>query len=154
MAQGYVGRGIENQDDREPVLLDTGTIVALLDSTDSLHELCADAMADVGAPLVTCEAVIAESCYLLRGVEGAAEAILHSVTTREFLTPISLSDAALPVRRILTKYRDRQIDLADAFLIHLANEFRTGDILTVDGNFQIYRWGRNHHFRVLVSLNS
>jgi predicted nucleic acid-binding protein len=134
----------------KPVLLDTGTIVALLDSSDSFHERCADAIAAMSAPLVTCEPVIAESCYLLRDVEGAAEAILHSVATREFLIPISLPEAALPVRRIMAKYRDRHIDLADAFLIHLANEFRTGDILTVDSDFQIYRWGRNNRFQALV----
>jgi len=136
----------------KPVLLDTGMIVALLDPTDSFHVRCSDAMADVGAPLVTCETVIAESCHLLRDVEGATEAILHSVATREFLIPISLTDAAAQLRRIKAKYRDRKIDLADAFLIHLADEFNTGDILTVDGDFQIYRWGRNNHFQVLVDL--
>jgi predicted nucleic acid-binding protein len=136
----------------KPVLLDTGMIVALLDPTDSFHTRCSDAMADVRAPLVTCETVIAESCYLVRDVEGAADAILHSVATREFLIPISLPDAALQVRRIMAKYRDRQIDLADAVLIHLANEFSTGDILTVDRDFKIYRWGRNNHFQVLVDL--
>ena len=137
----------------KPVLLDTGMIVALLDPTDSLHTRCSDAMADVGAPLVTCETVIAESCYLLRDVEGAAEAILHSVATREFLIPISLADATVPVRRIMAKYRDRNVDLADAFLIHLADEFSTGDILTVDRGFRVYRWGRNNHFQVLVDLS-
>jgi predicted nucleic acid-binding protein len=136
----------------KPVLLDTGMIVALLDPTDSFHTRRSDAMADVRAPLVTCETVIAESCYLVRDVEGAADAILHSVATREFLIPISLPDAALQVRRIMAKYRDRQIDLADAVLIHLANEFSTGDILTVDRDFKIYRWGRNNHFQVLVDL--
>lgn len=134
------------------VLLDTGMIVALLDPTDSYHTRCSDAMADIGAPLVTCETVIAESCYLLRRVEGAVEAILHSVATREFLVPISLADAAIPVRRVMAKYRDRQIDLADAFLIHLADEFDTGDILTVDRDFRVYRWGRNNQFQVLVDL--
>jgi predicted nucleic acid-binding protein len=138
----------------KPVLLDTGVIVALLDSSDSFHERCADAIGATSAPLVTCEPVIAESCYLLRDVDGASEAILHSVAAREFLIPVTLSEAALPVRRIMTKYRDRDVDLADAFLIHLANEFSTGEILTVDSDFQIYRWGRNNHFEILVSSRS
>jgi len=137
----------------KPVLLDTGMIVALLDPTDSFHRRCSEAMADVAAPLVTCETVIAESCHLLRDIEGAAQAILHSVATREFLIPISLLDAAVPVRRIMAKYRDRNIDLANAFLIHLADEFSSGDILTVDRDFRIYRWGRNNHFQVLVDLD-
>jgi hypothetical protein len=36
------------------------------------------------APLVTCEAVIAESCYLLRKQAGAADAILENVKTGVF----------------------------------------------------------------------
>jgi predicted nucleic acid-binding protein len=138
----------------KPVLLDTGAIVALLDRSDSFHQRCADAMAELRAPLVTCEAVIAESCYLLRNIPGAAEAIVQSVHCREFLIPAGLSEAALPVGRILAKYKERRIDLADAFLVHLANELNTGDILTVDGDFHIYRWGRNNRFRVLVALDS
>ncbi|HUK26648.1 MAG TPA: PIN domain-containing protein [Terriglobales bacterium] len=135
-----------------PVLLDTGPIVALLDPTDSFHRRCADALAEVRAPLVTCEAVITESCYLLRRIPGAAEAVLHSVVTRDFLIPSGLSEAAVGVRRILVKYRDRKIDLADAVLIHLANEFETCDILTLDCDFEIYRWGKNNRFHLLVSL--
>jgi len=137
----------------KPVLLDTGAIVALLDATDSFHQRCADALAELRAPLITCEPVIAESCYLLRNLEGAAEAILESIASREFLIPIALADMASPVRRIFRKYRDRRIDLADAVLIHLANEFQTGDILTVDNDFHVYRWGRSNAFRLLIPLN-
>ena len=43
---------------------------------------------------------------------------------------------------------------AIAFLIHLANEFRAGEILAVDSDFQIYRGERNNHFQVLVSLHA
>jgi predicted nucleic acid-binding protein len=137
----------------KPVLLDTGAIVALLDATDHFHQRCADALAELRAPLITCEPVIAESCYLLRNIEGAAEAILGSIASREFLLPIALADMASPVQRMFRKYRDRRIDLADAALIHLANEFQTADILTVDSDFHVYRWGRNNVFRMLVPLH-
>jgi uncharacterized protein len=136
----------------KPVLLDTGVIVALLDSSDSLHRPCVDAMANIATPLVTCEAVIAESCYLLRNVEGAAQAVLQNVAARNFLIPLTLSDSVRPVSRIMSKYRDRGIDLADACLVHLANEFGAGDILTVDRDFHIYRWGRSNPFRFLVAI--
>ncbi len=137
----------------KPILLDTGPIVALLDPTDELHHRCVDAIADTNGPLITCETVIAESCHLLRSVEGAVDSILHSVHSREFGMPIGLGDAANQVSRIMSKYRDSGIDLADAFLIHLANEFETGDILTVDSDFHFYRWGRNNTFRILVRLH-
>jgi predicted nucleic acid-binding protein len=46
-----------------------------------------------------------------------------------------------------------EFDLADACLIRLADEFGTGDILTLDRDFAIYRWGKNKLFRMLPSLS-
>ena len=133
----------------KPVLLDTGVIVALLDRSERLHATCAKAVQETEAPLITCEAVIAESCYLLRNLAGAAEAVIENVAAGIFQIPFQLSHEAAGVRQILRKYRDRQIDLADACLIRLADEFGTGDILTLDGDFGGYRWGRNKAFRML-----
>lgn len=132
----------------KPVLLDTGPIVALLDSSDSFHQLCVDAIAKVSAPLITCEAVIAEACYLLRTVEGAPKAVLENVAAGVFLIPLSLTQVARDVGRILQKYDDQRIDLADACLIHLATKFATGDVLTLDSDFRVYRWGTRNTFHL------
>jgi uncharacterized protein len=136
----------------KPVLLDTGVIVALLDRSERLHEACADAVQEIEAPLITCEAVVAESCYLLRNLAGASEAVIENVAAGIFQIPFQLSHEALAVKQVLRKYRDRQIDLADACLIRLADEFGTADILTLDRDFAVYRWGRNKAFRMLPSL--
>ena len=125
-------------------------IVALLDRSERTHAACAEAIEKAAAPLVTCEAVIAESCYLLRGLAGAAEAILENVKTGVFQIPLQLSQAAAPLQRLFRKYRDREMDLADACLVHLAGELETGDILTLDRDFEIYRWGTNKHFHLLL----
>ncbi len=132
------------------ILLDTGAIVALLDRSERKHAACAEAIQETSAPLVTCEAVIAESCYLLRGQAGAAEAILENVRTGAFRIPLQLSREAGSLQRLFRKYRDREMDLADACLVHLAGEFETGDILTLDSDFEIYRWGANRPFRLLL----
>ncbi len=137
----------------KPVLIDTGVIVALLDRSESFHQQCADAVRELQAPLITCEAVIAESCYLLRKLSGAPEAIMENVVAGIFLTPFQLSRDAAGVSRILRKYRDRKIDFADACLIRMADEFGTGDILTLDKDFQIYRWRKTKPFRLLINPN-
>jgi predicted nucleic acid-binding protein len=135
----------------KPVLLDTGVIVALLDRSERLHEACAEAVQEIEAPLITCEAVIAESCYLLRKLAGASEAVIDNVAAGIFQIPFQLSHEAADVKQVLRKYRDRPIDLADACLIRLADEFGTADILTLDRDFAVYRWGRNKAFRMLPS---
>lgn len=136
----------------KPVLLDTGVIVALLDRSEKFHEACAVTIREMEAPLITCEAVIAESCYLLRNLAGAPEAILENVVGGIFQVPFQLSREAAGVRQVLRKYRDRKIDLADACLIYLAEEFKTGDIMTLDKDFAVYRWSKNKPFRILPGL--
>ena len=137
----------------KPVLLDTGFIVALLDRSENFHKTCARTVREVEAPLVTCEAVITESCYLLRNLSGASEAVIGNIAAGIFQVPFQLSRDIAGVKQVLRKYKDRKIDLADACLIRLADQFGTGDILTLDQDFAIYRWGRNKPFRVLPSAD-
>jgi predicted nucleic acid-binding protein len=68
----------------KPVLLDTGFIVALLDRSERFHKACARTVREVEAPLVTCEAVITESCYLLRNLSGAPEAVIENIAAGIF----------------------------------------------------------------------
>src|ERR1700747_398460 len=138
----------------KPVLLDAGFIVALLARSESFHKTCARAVREVQAPLITCEAVIAESCYLLRNLSGASEAVIENVAAGIFQIPFQLSRESAGVKQVLRKYRDRKIDLADASLIRLADEFGTADILTLDEDFLIYRWGKNKPFRMLPNQSS
>jgi predicted nucleic acid-binding protein len=111
-----------------------------------------ESISQIKSPLVTCEAVIAESCYLLRSLSGAGEAVVANVASGIIQIPFSLAQSAGQVRDILRKYRDGDIDFADACLIHLASELGSPDILTLDKDFEHYRWGRNNPFRLLVPL--
>jgi predicted nucleic acid-binding protein len=137
----------------KPVLVDTGVIVALLDRSEKCHARCVAIMEGLERPLVTCEAVIAESCYLLRDLPGAPEMVLQNVERGIFQIPFQLSRSAAPVRSIMRKYRDQPADFADACLIHLADELNSQEILTLDGDFKFYRWRRNRPFRLLVTLD-
>ena len=136
----------------KPVLLDTGVIVAFLDHSERHHQDCADCVLALERPLITCEAVIVESCYILRGLRGATEAVIENVAAGIFQLPFNLSREASALKQYLRKYRDRRIDLAGACLIRLAEEFETADILTLDTDFQVYRWGKNKTFRNLLDL--
>lgn len=89
----------------------------------------------------------------MRDLPGAPESVVENVAAGIFQIPFQLSSEANGVKQILRKYRDRKIDLADACLIRLADEFDTADILTLDKDFLIYRWGKNKPFRLLLDLN-
>ncbi|HEY2118515.1 MAG TPA: PIN domain-containing protein [Candidatus Acidoferrum sp.] len=133
----------------KPVLIDTGVIVALLDRSERQHEACAKLIKTIESPLLTCEPVIAESCYLLRKLPGAPATVVENVAAGIFQVSFQISTDTDGIRQRLRKYEDREIDLADACLIRMADQFGTGDILTLDKDFEIYRWGKNKTFRIM-----
>jgi predicted nucleic acid-binding protein len=136
----------------KPVLLDTGCIVALLDRSEAHHEICAEAVSEASFALVTCEPVIAEACYLLRKLRGAADAVLDNVGRGVFGIPFRIDQSIPPLRALMKKYAQVPMDLADACLVHLATELGTGRILTLDGDFRIYRWGKSRPFELLIDI--
>lgn len=56
------------------------------------------------------------------------------------------------VEALLKKYADVPMDLADACLVDLATQTGSGRILTLDGDFRVYRWGRKRAFEMLIEL--
>jgi predicted nucleic acid-binding protein len=133
------------------VLLDTSRLVALLDSTENNHKQCVEAVSALDATMVTCEGVILESCYLLRGIPGAPLDVLHNVKQGIFQIPFRLTAHISSIATLMRKYADVPMDFADACLVELANQCRTGRILTLDSDFEIYRWGRNRPFELLLT---
>ena len=109
-------------------------------------------MSALATPLITCEAVVAESCYLLRDIEGAATAVLENVDRGVFQVPYRLTGNAGAVLKLMRKYADAPMDFADACLVDMASNYRTGRILTLDADFRIYRWGRNRPFELLLAI--
>ena len=132
------------------ILLDTGPLVALLSRKDADHARAKELFANCLSPFRSCEAVIAEACFLMRKVDaaGAAEVVALG---RKGLYEISLSvtDHWAYVEELLQKYVNRPISFADACLIRCAEVWQEPRILTFDSDFSIYRWGRNRKFDLL-----
>lgn len=133
-----------------PVLLDTGVIVALLDRSERNHTRCVEAIESLTAPLVTCEAVIAEACHLLRKLHGASDTVLDNVEAGVFEIPFRLVGTSRSIRLLMKRYARVPMDFADACLVHLADQLGTGKILTLDSDFQVYRWRKGRTFELLV----
>ncbi len=131
-------------------LVDTSAIVALLDRSEKHHNKCVSAIENLDATLLTCEAVITESCYLLKSIPGAAEAVLANVGQGILQIPFRLSERIATVSNLMKKYAKLPMDLADACLVDMATELQTENILTLDSDFEIYRWGKNKPFQNLL----
>jgi predicted nucleic acid-binding protein len=136
----------------KPVLLDSGVIVALLDRSERYHEQCVRVLEELQQPLATCEAVLSESCFLLKKFPRASDRIMANVEEGIFQVPFQLTRSTASVHEILRKYRDLPVSFADACLVQMADELDTGDILTLDSDFIHYRWRKTRAFRMLISL--
>lgn len=132
------------------VLLDTGPLVALLSADDAEHSRAVRLFAACQPPLRTCEAVVAEACFLLRRVHRLGPAEVLGLGRRGmFGVALALDGHFADVAALLTKYADRPISLADACLIRCAEIYDEPRILTFDADFNVYRWQRTRRFRVL-----
>ncbi len=134
------------------VLADTGPIVAILSRRDQCHRTCVEALRDLPGPLFTCWPVITDAAWLLRHDPTAVQQLLHSLDTGFLeLLPLATADAK-PIAAILKKYRDIQIQLADAALVHLADRNALDTIFTLDQrDFSVYRLPKGKSFRILPS---
>ena len=135
----------------KPALLDTSAIVAMLDVSQ-------ESRASHGGPPFL-EGRIGDGrtghCQELPSASSSpwSTGSHHQNVARNiFEIPFHLAGAAADIESLFRKYRDQPISLADACLIHLAGELGTGDIFTLDHDFEVYRWGRNRAFRLLVPL--
>lgn len=121
-----------------PVLLDTGPLVALLNRRDRHHAWAAEALAALEPPLLTCEAVLSEACFLVRRSPGGSPAVLELVARGLVEVPFRLADESGPVLALLRRFADVPMSLADAALVRLAS-LTGGTVLTLDRDFVVYR---------------
>jgi predicted nucleic acid-binding protein len=136
----------------KPILLDTSGIIALLDRSERYHLACTEVMAGLTRPLITCEAVIAEACHLLRRMHGAQEMMLKNIQTGMIGIPWRLTGRDLRVSELMHQYKKIPMDFADACLVCMAEDFEVNDILTLDSDFEVYRWSTRKTFNILVDL--
>ncbi len=119
------------------VLVDAGFVVALLSSRDNHHEWAVTQASEFPPPWSTCEAVLSESFHLLGG-RGAPNlgALLRR---RALLVAFELADSVEPVVRLIEKYSDVPMSLADACLVRMTETLADPVILTTDQDFRVYR---------------
>ena len=124
-----------------PVLLDTGPLVAFLNSRDTHHEWTKHQWALIKPPLLTCESVLAEACYLIRNAYDGAEKVFELLSRGILRIDFDLAAEVEQVGRLIKRYSDIPMSLADACLVRMAEKHTRATILTLDSDFTFYRTG-------------
>lgn len=134
----------------QSAIIDTGPLVALLNRRDTHHAWAIKQMEGLSVPLLTCEAVISESLFLLRKNENAG-GVLGAMIQRGILAvAISLQEEIERILVLLEKYRELPISIADACLIRLSERLPKHLVFTIDSDFTFYRRDRNATIPLLM----
>ena len=121
------------------IILDTGPLVALLNRRDRYHRWAREQWTQIAPPLFTCEAVLAETCFLAQSLTGGQAAVLDLVGRGVLDLSFRLSEETAAVSRLLKKYRNIPMSLADGCIVRLAERHARGVVFTLDSDFTVYR---------------
>lgn len=121
------------------IIVDSGPLVALLVKTDDHHAWTVDCLRELRPPFLTCEPVLAEAAHLVRKVRNGIERFVDLLMSDLLRVDLDLMTERGAVGRLLRKYADRPMSLADVCLVRLAEINDTVTVLTIDGDFAAYR---------------
>jgi uncharacterized protein len=129
-------------------IVDTGPLVALLDRAERHHRWTAERFNELDAPLLVCEPVLAEAMYLLARYPKAQDAVLELIHNGALSVGFRIDEHIDALRKLLQKYRDTPMSLADACIVRMSEIHDRHAVLTLDSDFLVYR----KHGRASLSL--
>jgi predicted nucleic acid-binding protein len=123
------------------ILLDTSGLLSAIDRSQRHHEAARRALESVPPPWILSPFVLAELDYLLatRVGQTAERMLLDEVGRGVYRLESFEADDIASAERVIGRYADHQVGLADASIVVLAARYGVRDVLTLD----------ERHFRVL-----
>ncbi len=121
------------------IIVDTGPLVAYFNRRDRWHRWVADQMTALNPPLVTCEPVLTEACFLIQRAGGRPVDLIGKVAQRSLEIGIDLEEDAASIESLMQRYADTPMSLADACLVRLTERFADCRLFTLDSDFEHYR---------------
>ena len=117
-------------------IADTGFLVAFANRNDRHHDWAVGVAQQVTDPLLTCEAVLAETAFHLQDTRIVLAMISEGLITVAF----ECRDHVPQLMALARRYADRRPDLADLCIIRISELHPRHSVLTVDRtDFRVYR---------------
>lgn len=133
---------------RPVVLLDTGPLVAFLDESEPDHAWARQEFAAHPLPFLTCDAVLSEAAFLLLRGKVSLNPFFELILSGSVRPAFDVRLHAAALKTLMAKYSDLPMDFADACLVRMAELHPAASVLTVDGDFYVYR----KHGRVAIPV--
>jgi predicted nucleic acid-binding protein len=117
-------------------IADTGFLVAFVNRSDQHHAWAVELAKQVHEPLLTCDAVLAETAFHLQNAAAALALVREGLVVPAF----SVAEEMPRLERLAQRYSDRRPDLADLCLVRLNELHPRHSVITVDvSDFRVYR---------------
>ncbi len=136
------------------IIADTGFWIALADERDHHHLVALQKLSTLTEPLITTWAVMTEVCHLLLKRKGVSAELnfMRSYQQGAFQIFDLNTQHVIDITKLMEKYADLPMDLADASLVVLAEYLGHGRILSTDKrDFHTYRWKDTYPFQNLLT---
>ena len=127
-------------------IADTGFLVAFAARRDAFFPWAHALAENVHDPLLTCEAVLAETAFHLQ----SSALVLRLLETGLVRLAFDIESHRPRLAELAERYADRHPDLADLCLISMSELNPKHPIITVDGDFRIYRRNRREAIPVIM----
>ena len=116
------------------IIVDTGPIVAMANSSDDHHHECVDLLTTTVEPLILPEPLLTEIGYMLgsRAGQEAEAGFLHDVADGLYSLESLLLTDIKRAAELVEKYADLPLGTADACVIALAERLGATRIATLD----------------------
>jgi len=134
----------------EGVILDTGPLAAYLIESDDYHQWAVESFASLPPLFWTCEAVVTETAYLIGSDTRALKLIRHLLENDWLRLPFQFAVERTRVFQLMEQYHSVPMSFADGCLVRMAEILDDCPILTVDGDFRIYRKHRRQTIRTIM----
>lgn len=134
----------------QKVIVAAGPIVSFINKNDEYHAWAMAQFAMMRPPLLTCEAVVSESCFLLRNFDNGAQNVLALLERGLLAIPFRLEDEFNAIKKLLNKYQNIPMSLADGCLVRMAEQISDSVVCTLDSDFNIYRKDRRKVIQVIM----
>lgn len=132
------------------VLIDTGPLVAAINRRDQWHEWSRQQLGCSPAPVLTCESVLSEAWFLLRAAGVGRRSLLELMDRGAIQVAFDLAREHPRIVELLRQYEDFPMALADACLVRMSELIANSVVLTLDGDFRVYRRHRRQKIPLLI----
>src|ERR1700704_6431219 len=104
----------------DAAILDTGPLVAFLHSNEEHHDWVVGQFKVLPPIFLTCEPVLTEACFVLGFAEPAMDQIEMFLDRGVIQIPFQFATERHAVMRLMRKYRNVPMSLADACLVRMS----------------------------------